>query len=273
MGRRSPHHPLVVVVVTGPHTQPDLFGGTHVRGERPVRHRETNDVDLIHAVAANAIRCGYLLVGAVERVYVRAEGPDSDRVARVPRYEDDAVHQLLRRRWLTLGAVHAVACGAASLRGTAVLVPKHTRDTVARWERLQRPPSWPPDTTRARTGHPEAACRVLVTGSRSWTDTTVVRAALADAWARGARVLVSGACPTGADRLAEQCWRAWGGQVERHPADWAAHGRAAGFRRNTALVATAPDLCVAFIRDHSAGATHTAQLAEHAGIPTRRYAQ
>ena len=62
-------------------------------------------------VAANAVRCGYLLVGASERVYTRTDA--DDRVARVPRYEDDAVHQLLRRRWLTLGATHRVTCGAA----------------------------------------------------------------------------------------------------------------------------------------------------------------
>src|SRR5690349_24166048 len=92
-------------------------------------------------VAANAVRCGYLLVGAAERVYARTDA--DDRVARVPRYEEDAVHQLLRRRWLTLGAAHRVICGAAHLIGTALLVPKATRDRIARWEWLQRPPSWP----------------------------------------------------------------------------------------------------------------------------------
>ena len=65
----------------------------------------------------------------------------------MPRYEEDAVHQLLRRRWLTLGAAHHVTCGAAHLIGTAVLVPKATRDRIARWERLQRPPSWPDHRT------------------------------------------------------------------------------------------------------------------------------
>ena len=49
--------------------------------------------------------------------------------------------------------------------------------------------------------------RVLVTGSRTWTDTSALRDALAAAWGDGSAVLVTGACPRGADRLAEACWR------------------------------------------------------------------
>jgi hypothetical protein len=135
--------------------QLDLFGstsGTDTRGpdrrhpdsRRPAgphaSRGESNDIDLMHTVAANAVRCGYLLVGTNERVYTRTTG---DQVARVPRYEEDAVHQLLRRRWLTVGAAHRIACGAASLVGTTVLVPTDTRARIARWAHLQRPPSSP----------------------------------------------------------------------------------------------------------------------------------
>ena len=141
---------MVVVAVTtdGPGVgQLDLFCDTTTPPAIPT-HRvpsriESNDVDLMVTVAGNAVRCGYLLVGTAERVYARTDA--DDRVARVPRYEEDAVHQLLRRRWLTLGATHPVSCGAAHLIGTAVLVPRATRDRIARWERLQRPPSWPTD--------------------------------------------------------------------------------------------------------------------------------
>jgi hypothetical protein len=134
-----------------PH-QLDLFGqpAAAVPAPRPVSRIESNDVDLMHTVAANAARCGYLLVGTSQRVYTRAPDRHPDEVARVPRYEEEAVHQLLRRRWLTLGSQHAATCGAASLTGTAVLVPRDTRARIERWQRLQRPPSWPaptPDTS------------------------------------------------------------------------------------------------------------------------------
>lgn len=112
--------------------------------------------------------------------------------------------------------------------------------------------------------------RILITGSRTWADTTVIRDALLAVW-HPDTVLVSGACPRGADALCETYWRRRGGRIERHPADWATYGRRAGFRRNAEMVRTKPDICLAFIRDHSRGAEHTAALAQRAGIPTRIY--
>ncbi|WP_194819321.1 SLOG family protein [Nocardia sp. XZ_19_385] len=108
--------------------------------------------------------------------------------------------------------------------------------------------------------------RILVTGSRSWDNAVTIREALQPYRTRGA-VLVHGDAP-GADRLAAKIWTTWGGQVEAHPANWDAHGKAAGYRRNEQMVRFGADICLAFIRDHSPGATHTVNLSTAAGIRT-----
>jgi hypothetical protein len=114
-------------------------------------------------------------------------------------------------------------------------------------------------------------CRVLVTGSRDWANSATVFDALAE-HNHGHVTLVSGACPRGADRMAETAARAFGWEIERHPANWAGgYGKAAGFRRNAEMVKLGADVCLAFIRNGSRGATHCAYLAEKAGIPVRRY--
>lgn len=129
------------------------------------------------------------------------------------------------------------------------------------------------DTSSPAAAEPAApaggAPRILVTGSRTWTDRRVIRDALATVWHPNG-VLVSGACLRGADALCEQCWEHWGGQVERHPADWKRHGRPrAGFVRNGEMVAAGADVCLAFIRAGSSGASDCAGRARRAGIPTR----
>lgn len=115
--------------------------------------------------------------------------------------------------------------------------------------------------------------RILVTGSRTWTDSeaidTAIQNAIGNQW--GPHQVVHGACPKGADSMADWWARYRGLEVERYPADWDALGKRAGFIRNAEMVALGADLCLAFIKDGSKGATHTADLAEKAGIPTRRF--
>jgi hypothetical protein len=112
--------------------------------------------------------------------------------------------------------------------------------------------------------------RVLVTGSRTWDDQQAIFDALAE-YNYGQVTLVHGAA-RGADAIAAKIAAAFGWTVEDHPANWTGgYGRAAGFIRNMKMVKLGADVCLAFIRDGSRGATHCADLAEKAGIPIKRY--
>lgn len=114
--------------------------------------------------------------------------------------------------------------------------------------------------------------RILVTGSRVWEDAGLLTAALSEA-AEGHHpvTLVSGACPTGADRIAEVYASMCGWTVERHRADWngpcrvmckPGHRRAgpngeycpaAGNYRNQAMVDLGADILVAAPLDSAPG--------------------
>lgn len=115
--------------------------------------------------------------------------------------------------------------------------------------------------------------RILVTGSRDWTHGLVIYRALEEA--RGdtphdEMVLVHGGAK-GADEIAARYAtdKDWG--IEEHPAEWAKYGRAAGPIRNMGMVDAGADICLAFIKNHSRGATQCAAYAEACGIPVKRY--
>jgi hypothetical protein len=117
--------------------------------------------------------------------------------------------------------------------------------------------------------------RLLITGSRTWTDRAVIRDALRGWWDSTGRdpeaILVSGNCPKGADRIAEEIWKHNGLKLELHPAKWRKpNGEKdwrAGFTRNEVMVDTVPDHLIAFIHNGSSGATHCLKYAREAGIP------
>ena len=113
--------------------------------------------------------------------------------------------------------------------------------------------------------------RILITGSRVWTDKNRIKEALT----RLVRnfdgdyvVLISGACPTGADALCEEVWNEWKYPVERHPADWDTHGKKAGFVRNADMANLGADVCVGFLKNNSKGTKMMIDLAKKKGIPT-----
>lgn len=119
-----------------------------------------------------------------------------------------------------------------------------------------------------------APYRILVTGSRDWQDADAICQALDDAvhalpphtrdiW------LVVGDCPTGADRIAYRWAKTARITIHTFLAEWEAHGKAAGPRRNAAMVNSGADLALAFIKGGSRSASHTVTLARRAGIPVR----
>lgn len=135
--------------------------------------------------------------------------------------------------------------------------------------------------------------RVLVTGSRTWDDKDFIWNVLDTVLSElGDVTVVHGACPKGADAIA-QGWvrhklvhdRHAAVRAERHPADWQQHGRTAGFKRNEAMVRLGADVCFAFLAECSKpgcpkrkphashGGEHCADLAARAGIRVLRYAR
>jgi hypothetical protein len=117
--------------------------------------------------------------------------------------------------------------------------------------------------------------RVLVTGSRDWVNNIVIAAEMQRVTEAVKRVsgtkhtLIVGDCPTGADKQAREIAEAMGWDVRMVVAKWDEFGKKAGFIRNLAMVRMRPDICLAFIKHRSKGATMTARLAHSHGIPVR----
>ena len=112
--------------------------------------------------------------------------------------------------------------------------------------------------------------RILITGSRDWTDATVIYNALSSISIKeGEQVTVIHGGARGADYLAGQFAHHLGYNVEVHEADWDTYGKRAGYIRNKKMVDLGADLCLAFIKNNSKGATHCSNAAMNADIPTR----
>ena len=101
--------------------------------------------------------------------------------------------------------------------------------------------------------------RVLVCGSRTWTDIGKVWQALDEL---DPDTVIEG-CARGADRMAEEWATAHEVPIEHYPANWHRFGPSAGPRRNEMMLARGkPDLVVAF----SMGTKGTADMLARAGV-------
>lgn len=117
--------------------------------------------------------------------------------------------------------------------------------------------------------------RVLVCGSRSWDDPSIVGVVLAGYERRaselGGRLSVISGMARGADSHAA----AWADNhsvpLLKYPADWKTFGKRAGFVRNKRMLDEGrPDVVVAFARDlaSSRGTNMMVELARSAGVKT-----
>jgi len=105
--------------------------------------------------------------------------------------------------------------------------------------------------------------RTIIAGSRECSDKRELLAALvACGWTP--TVVISGAA-RGADRLGE----VWAAELnvpcERFPADWDAHGKAAGYRRNVQMADNAEAL-IALWDGASKGTKHMIDIAKRKGL-------
>lgn len=107
--------------------------------------------------------------------------------------------------------------------------------------------------------------RVLICGSRDWTDGDAIRERLVFWRECGGATVVHGAA-RGADQLAGRIAGSLGYSVEEFPADWRGKGKRAGILRNLAMLDTEPDLVLAFQRNGSTGTQHAIDEARKRGI-------
>jgi hypothetical protein len=114
-----------------------------------------------------------------------------------------------------------------------------------------------------------APYRILVTGSRDWTDRSAIHRALLNAAGSipFTRVTVVHGAARGADGLAHDVALKLGMMVEPHNAEWSRHGKSAGHVRNAHMVSLGADVCLAFPLGESRGTRGCMEMAERAGIP------
>jgi hypothetical protein len=111
--------------------------------------------------------------------------------------------------------------------------------------------------------------RLLVTGSRDWSDVEVIATELQFVAKKYKNVVLVSGHAIGADKIAESVAEKLGWVVEIHEPDWTLHGKSAGFKRNTTMLETDVQAVLAFHKDNSKGTADTIKKAKERKIPTR----
>jgi hypothetical protein len=113
--------------------------------------------------------------------------------------------------------------------------------------------------------------RILVCGSRSWTDKDRVRQELGpyeNLQNTGVQITIVHGGARGADKLAGEIAKEYGFDVEVFPAKWGQHGISAGLIRNIEMLETSPDVVIAFWDGMSKGTNNTITEAKKRFITT-----
>jgi len=108
--------------------------------------------------------------------------------------------------------------------------------------------------------------RVMITGSRDWTDEEKIRKELS--LLPEGSVIVHGNA-RGADKIADRIARELGFEVEVHKANWKEDGRKAGILRNIRMVDSGIHRALAFWDGESRGTAHAIYYAKDSGIRTK----
>ena len=116
--------------------------------------------------------------------------------------------------------------------------------------------------------------RIIVAGGRDFTDYAKLSEILTGVLekCKDTEVIIVSGCCRGADVLGERYAGKHGIPVQRFPAEWAKHGKAAGPIRNKNMAAYASEgigVLVAFWDGKSRGTASMIRLAEKCGLQTK----
>ena len=112
--------------------------------------------------------------------------------------------------------------------------------------------------------------KLLICGSRSWTDARTIRKDLdyAVQKVKGThrRLCVVSGGAEGADQIGAALAELLGARVTVMKPDWDRHGKSAGFKRNLRMLDTDPDVVLAYWDGKSKGTLHTIKQAVERGL-------